>query len=75
MAAPSWTSRPNTRTGQYLGAKEAAIRERFDFSAVRYHQILLALLDDPEALAYAPQTVHRVRRLRDLRRAARRAAL
>lgn len=46
------------------GAKEAEIRARFDLSAPRYYQILNQLLDDPDALAYAPLLVKRLRRLR-----------
>lgn len=46
------------------GAKENAIRERFGFSGVRYAQLLNRCLDDPEAVAYAPQVVSRLRRIR-----------
>lgn len=53
---------------RYPGAKEDEIRRRFDVSPTRYQQILLTLIDRPEALAYAPTTVHRLRRLRDARR-------
>lgn len=56
----------------YAGAKEAEIRQRFGCTATRYFQVLNALLDRPEALEYAPQTVKRLRRLRAAR-AARRA--
>ena len=52
---------------KYAGAKEQAIRDRFDWSATRYYQVLNALLDRPEALAYAPLTVKRLRRLRRTR--------
>lgn len=55
----SWWSAP--------GAKEVEIRERFDLSAPRYHQILNGLLDDPAALAYAPLLVKRLRRQRQRR--------
>lgn len=58
---------------RYAGAKEAAIHERFGWSAVRYYQVLGALLDRPEALAADPLTVKRLRRLRDARRRARSA--
>jgi hypothetical protein len=50
------------------GTKERAIRERFGFSAARYHQLLNRLIDQPEALAYDPMLVRRLRRLRDQRR-------
>lgn len=46
------------------GAKDAEIRARFDLSGPRYHQILNALLDRPEALAYRPMLVKRLARLR-----------
>ena len=52
-----------------LGApKERAIRERFGFSAARYHQLLNRLIDRPEALAHDPMLVRRLRRLRETRR-------
>jgi hypothetical protein len=53
---------------QHKGPKERAIRERFGFSAARYHQLLNRLIDLPEALAYDPMLVRRLRRLRDQRR-------
>ena len=53
------------------GSKEAAIRAQFDFSPTRYYQLLGELLDDPDALAYDPLVVRRLRRLRDRRRRAR----
>lgn len=52
----------------FAGAKETAIREQFGCSATRYFQELHALLDDPAALVAEPQTVNRLRRLRDQRR-------
>jgi hypothetical protein len=48
--------------------KARAIRERFGFSPARYHQLLNRVLDRPEALAYDPMLVRRLRRLRDARR-------
>lgn len=62
------------RRWKYAGAKETAIRDLFSESATRYYQRLEALLDDPAALAYAPGTVRRLQRLRDLRRRVRGAA-
>lgn len=56
------------------GSKEAAIRDLFDWSATRYHQRLNWLIDQPAAEAYAPSVVHRLRRLREQRRAERRAS-
>ncbi|MFD1859220.1 DUF3263 domain-containing protein [Aeromicrobium camelliae] len=49
---------------QYAGAKEQAIREKFDMSATRYYQLLNALIDTEEALAFDPLLVKRLRRLR-----------
>ena len=54
-----------------LGPKEAAIRERFELSASRYYEILGELIDAPEAMAYDPLLVRRLRRFRDRRRRAR----
>jgi hypothetical protein len=49
---------------QYAGAKEQAIREKFDMSATRYYQVLNALIDRDDALAFDPLLVKRLRRLR-----------
>lgn len=46
------------------GAKEQAIRDRFEISPTRYYQRLNALLDVPHALAYDAALVNRLRRLR-----------
>jgi hypothetical protein len=54
------------------GAKEQAIRDRFEMSPTRYYQSLNTLLDVPEALAYDPQLVNRLRRLRSAGPGARR---
>ncbi|HEX9298664.1 MAG TPA: DUF3263 domain-containing protein [Actinomycetota bacterium] len=48
--------------------KERAIRERFGFSAARYHQVLHRIVDGPHALEYDPMLVRRLRRLREIRR-------
>ena len=53
---------------QQRGPKERAIRERFGFSAARYQQLLNRLIDRPDALAYDPMLVRRLRRLREQRR-------
>jgi len=50
------------------GPKERAIRERFELSTARYHQLLNALIERPEALQYDPMLVRRLRRLRESRR-------
>ncbi|UYM06795.1 DUF3263 domain-containing protein [Solicola gregarius] len=58
---------------QYAGAKEQAIREKFDLSATRYYQVLNALIDREDALAHDPLLVKRLRRLRHARQRARSA--
>lgn len=50
------------RFWKYAGTKEAAIAAEFGISVVRYYQRLVRLLDDPEALAYAPALIYRLRR-------------
>lgn len=52
---------------KFAGAKEAAIREKFDMSGTRYYQVLNALIDRPEALEADPLLVRRLRRLRAAR--------
>lgn len=52
---------------RYLGAKDSAIRERFDMSSTRYFRRLNWVIDQPEAVAYDPVTVNRLRRLREAR--------
>ena len=42
---------------KYAGAKETAVREKFDMSSTRYYQVLNALIDRPEALAADPLLV------------------
>jgi hypothetical protein len=49
-------------------AKERAIRGTFGISGTRYHQLLRRIVDRPEALAYDPMLVRRLRRLREIRR-------
>ena len=58
---------------KYAGAKEQAIRELFNMSATRYYQILNTLIDRPEALAFDPMLVKRLRRMRSSRQRARSA--
>jgi hypothetical protein len=53
------------------GPKPRAIRERLGISPIRYHQLLNAVLDLPEALTMDPGLVLRLRRLREARRARR----
>jgi len=52
---------------KFAGAKEQAIRDKFQMSATRYYQALNALIDKPEALAQDPLLVKRLRRLRATR--------
>lgn len=58
---------------KYAGKQEQDIRDEFDCSATRYFLTVNGLLDRPEALAYAPVTVNRLRRQREQRQAARSA--
>jgi hypothetical protein len=52
---------------KYAGAKEQAVRDRFDMSSTRYYQVLNALIDRPEALEHDPLLVRRLIRLRQQR--------
>lgn len=58
---------------KYAGAKEQAIRDLFDMSATRYYQIINSLIDNPDALAFDPMLVKRLRRMRAARQRARSA--
>jgi len=58
---------------KHAGAKESAIREKWDISSTRYYQLLQVLIEKPSALAYDPMLVKRLQRLRDVRRAQRSA--
>ncbi|MBO2529870.1 MAG: DUF3263 domain-containing protein [Thermobifida sp.] len=49
------------------GTKEQAIRDEFGFSPTRYYQLLNQIIDRPEALAFDPMTVKRLRRRRSER--------
>lgn len=51
--------------------KEAEIRVEFEMSAARYYQVLNRVIDSPAALAYDPQLVTRLQRLRHARTSAR----
>jgi Protein of unknown function (DUF3263) len=79
-AAPSGLSERDARIlaferqwWKYAGAKEQALREQFDMSATRYYQVLNSLIDRPEAIAFDPMLVKRLRRLRTARQRARSA--
>ena len=52
---------------RHAGAKENAIRERFDLSATRYYQLLNKLLEKPEAIEADPMLVKRLRKTRAAR--------
>lgn len=56
---------------RYPGAKDQAVRDTFGVTAIRYSQLLNALLDKPAALAAHPMLVKRLRRVRDQRRTGR----
>ncbi len=58
---------------KYAGAKEQAVRELFDMSSTRYYQVLNALIDRSDALAFDPMLVKRLRRMRQSRQRARSA--
>ena len=60
-----------SRYWRYAGTKEAHVRAELGMTPTRYYQVLGALLDDPAAEAEFPQLVRRLRRLRDVRKAAR----
>src|SRR5690606_11391972 len=58
---------------RYPGAKEARIRDELGWSATRHAEVVQALIDRPDVEAEEPMVVRRLRRLRDQRRALRRA--
>lgn len=60
---------------KHAGAKERAVKERFDMSATRYYQLLNELLEKPAALEYDPILVKRLKRLRTYRQRQRVARL
>jgi hypothetical protein len=55
------------------GRKDAAILDRFGDMPTRYYQRLHAVAAKPAALAYDPELVNRLNRLRDARAAQRSA--
>lgn len=52
-------------------SKRVAIHEQLGLSATRYYQVLHALIDSPEAMAYDPLVVTRWRKRRKVNRRAR----
>ena len=51
----------------HAGAKDAAVRDRFDLDPAGYHRLLNQLIDLPAAEEHAPRLVRRLRRLRAAR--------
>lgn len=58
---------------KYAGAKEQAIRAKFDLSTTQYYHVLNALIDREDALAFDPLLVKRLRRMRAQRKRSRTA--
>lgn len=46
------------------GSRDRKVRDSFGLTMTRYLQLLNALLDRPDALAYSPLTVLRLQRIR-----------
>ena len=55
---------------KHLDARTATVRQLFDCSPLQYRRELDQIIDLPEALAYDPLLVKRLRRRRDAREAA-----
>jgi hypothetical protein len=49
---------------RFPGAQEQAMRDELGLSATSYWRKVNTLIDRPDALAYAPTTVARLRRIR-----------
>ncbi len=62
----SWWAAPDSAF-----TKRTAIRRQVGVSTTRYYQLVSALLENPDADAYDPLVVRRLRRARDDRRRAR----
>lgn len=56
---------------KHSGAKDQAIRDRFELSPTHYYQLLNSLLDRPEAQEFEPALVKRLRRIRAAKQRAR----
>ncbi|AWN05061.1 helix-turn-helix DNA binding protein [Gordonia phage Easley] len=52
---------------RHSGNQADAIRTESDMSVTRFWQRVNTMLEDPDALAYAPQLVNRLRRIRSTR--------
>lgn len=59
---------------KYAAAKDGELLHRFGMKPTTYYAVLNELLDNPAGLAHAPQTVNRLRRLREARQAQRSSA-
>jgi len=57
------------------GVKDDAIREEFGMDPDIYYSLLIKLVDDPQAMAYAPTVVNRYWRFREVRSHRRRCVL
>ena len=52
---------------RFVGAKERAIRQRFDLTPTQYYVLLNELIDRPEALAAKPLLIRRLQAQRETR--------
>lgn len=55
----------------YAGSLEQRVRDEFGISLTRFWQRISQLCETREALAYAPTTVNRLRRIRETREVSR----
>lgn len=46
---------------KHKGSKQAALRDLFDLTETRYYQLMRHLIDRPDAQAFAPDVVRRLR--------------
>lgn len=53
---------------KHWGAKEQAAYDKFGYSLTRHYQKLNSIINKPEAAAYSPVVVNRVRRQREQNR-------
>lgn len=70
-----WGYDPSPRFGvNSQGRKQRAVLERFGLSLARYYQALDRIIDEPAAVVYDPELVHRLQRIRAQRSGGRRRA-
>lgn len=62
------------RLWQLDASKQSGIRAQLGMSVIRYSQILRRVVDDPEALKYAPMATRRLRKRRDEQQSIHRSA-